>query len=132
VTTIATVPGPFPRPLPGVPDLKPTVLVERWVCPKADGWHDYTSQLSPISPRRHLAHLRRQWWDIRGLLAIWYRLAGRCPHIIDATAPVRIAVRENEFTVQHQAVHLRHLIAACPVCPDPHHDEDDDAQGDPP
>ncbi|PWI16024.1 hypothetical protein DI272_19010 [Streptomyces sp. Act143] len=108
----------FPRPLPGVPDLKPAVLIERWICPKADGWYSYGSTPAATGePTRKW--VRRQWWDVRSLVAIWYRLADRCPHVAAGIALVRVAVRENEFTVDHRGVHLRHLIAACPVCPDP-------------
>lgn len=109
---------PFPRPLPGVA-LEPAILTARWICPKADGYYSYRSTPATTG-ERPLTWLRRQWWDVRALIAIWYQLADRCPHIATGVALVRIAVRENELTTtEHQAVHLRHLIAACPTCPQP-------------
>lgn len=112
----------FPRPLAGL-DLEAGVLVERWMCRKADGY--ISPGLLPCeSGEQPAAWLRRQWWAVRGLVAMWYRLAERCPHLEAGIAAVRIALRENEVTIDHQGVHLRFVLAACPSCPsDPRPDE---------
>jgi hypothetical protein len=110
-----------------------TIHVERWICRKADGWYSYGSfpasevrcsmttfghvsaPGTTTEPRRDW--LRRQWWAVRSLIAIWYRLADRCPHVADGTATLKVSVRENEITLDHQGVNLRFLYALCPSCP---------------
>lgn len=112
----------FPRPLAGL-ELEAGVLVERWICRKADGY--ISPGLLPCeSGEQPAAWLRRQWWAVRGLVAMWYRLAERCPHVEAGVAAVALGMRENELTIEHQGVHLRYVIAVCPSCPsDPTPDE---------
>lgn len=105
----------FPRPLAGL-NLRAGVLVERWVCPKADGYMS-RGRLPHESGEPVRAWLGRQWWEVRGLVAMWYRLAGRCSHIEAGAAGVYTYVRDAEFTIAHQAVSLRFVAAACRVCP---------------
>lgn len=120
-------------PLPCPPRTPTTIHVQRWICRKADGWYSYGS--CPASEFRcamtafgHVrtpgttteprqAWLRRQWWAVRSLIAIWYQMADRCPRVADGTATLKVAVRENEFTMDHQGVNLRTLYALCPACP---------------
>jgi len=105
----------FPRPLAGL-NLQAGVLVERWVCRKADG-NISRGRLPHESGEPVREWLRRQWWEVRGLVAMWHRLAARCPHVELGAAGVYTYVREAEFTIEHQAVALRFVVAACRVCP---------------
>jgi hypothetical protein len=63
--------------------------------------------------------LERHWWAITGLLTAHQMLADACPTVAAGRARLRLAVRENEFTVNHRPVHLRILLAECHSCPDP-------------
>lgn len=63
--------------------------------------------------------LRRHWWAITGLLVAHQMLADVCPSVAAGRARLALAVRENEFTVNHQGVSLRILLAECFTCPDP-------------
>lgn len=107
--------GRFPRPYAGL-NLTPGVLVEHWVCRKADG-NISRGRLPHESGEPARAWLLRQWWEVRGLVAMWHRLAERCPHVELGAAGVYTYVRECEFTIEHQAVALRFVVAACRVCP---------------
>jgi hypothetical protein len=119
-------------PITSAPAAVSTIHVERWICRKADGWYSYGS--FPASEVRcamtafghvgtpgtttepHQVWLRRQWWAVRSLIEISFRLADRCPHVADGTAALMVFVRENEITVDHQGVNLRILYALCPSC----------------
>jgi hypothetical protein len=63
--------------------------------------------------------LERHLWEMRGLVVARGMLAEQCPSVAAGRARLRLAVRENEFTVNHRPVHLRILLAECFTCPDP-------------
>ncbi|MFF9265900.1 hypothetical protein [Streptomyces longwoodensis] len=64
--------------------------------------------------------LERHYWEVTALMAARRLLAEQCPQVAAGRdLPMRLAVRENEFTVHHRPLHLRILLAACDTCPDP-------------
>lgn len=87
---------------------------QAYVCRKAD---------QVIHPDRETPRqiLERHWWEMRGLVEARRLLADQCPQLASGRdLPMRLAIRENEFTVNHRPLHLRILLAACDTCPDPH------------